>query len=103
MRKLKSKYEDVVKEKTFVEEQLTAEKIKYENDILHLNAKLTHLQDERVAFAAVANSNRSQQQHDGGGDTKHSEVTGDYVEVKTAYYFFSFEDSAQNVYILRIF
>ena len=88
MRKLKSKYEDVVKEKTFVEEQLTAEKIKYENDILHLNAKLTHLQDERVAFAAVANSNRSQQQHDGGGDTDHSEVTGDHVEVKTAYYSF---------------
>ena len=73
MRKLKSRYEDLVKEKSFVEEQLTAEKIKYENDILHLNAKLTHLQDE-----TVATSHHPQQQI----DNTSSPVAGGDEEVK---------------------
>lgn len=79
MRKLKTRYEDVVKEKKFIEEQLTAEKIKYENDILHLNARLTQLQDERVAFVANSNHSQQQQHHDVGGEGDIKQCGGEEV------------------------
>jgi len=62
-KKLKSRYDEISKEKTFLDEQLSGEKIKYENDILQLNAKLS-LQHEQQAAQSLyrqqqTNSRRS--------------------------------------------
>ena len=79
LKKLKTRYEDLLKEKTFTEEQLTAEKIKYENDILHLNARLSQLQDENTA---AANANASSFV---GNDNNMSRTDGGDEEVRQTF------------------
>jgi len=58
LKKLKLRYDDIVKERAFLEEQLSTEKVKYENDILQLNAKLSS-QQEQYNLQRQQSSNRS--------------------------------------------
>ena len=58
--KHKTKNEEVQKEKSFLEEQLSAEKIKYENDVMQLQAKLSfqHEQQQLAELRLGANTSR---------------------------------------------